>query len=217
MAGNRQVFLIDDHDMVTAGLRQLIELEPGLAVCGTASSAEEALRADHDETDLIVTDLELEGTSGIEFIKSISAIRPEITVLVLSSHDEEVYAPRALRSGAKGYVMKVNSSEELINAIKTVLRGEVYLSPKMTRQALMKMAAGAADPSQDPVTTFTDRELEVFERIGQGMGTRDIASQLHLSVKTVETYRANLKRKLDVDSATELVRRAVLWKHDRIA
>lgn len=206
-----RVFLVDDHDIVRRGLASLLDADPGLEFAGEASSSEEAMRAlMKTQVDVALVDISLGGANGLELVKGLAASKPELPVLVVSMHDESVYAERAVRAGARGYCAKHASLAELRGAIKTVLSGRIHLSPAMTARMLERMQGGGAGPG-DPMEELTDRELEVLEHIGQGSGTRAIAEALHLSVKTVESHRANIKRKLHVKSAPELVRRAVLY------
>ncbi len=204
-----RAFLVDDHALVRAGMRALLE-RGGVTVVGEAASAEEALAAiDDQQLDVLLADISLEGASGLELIKGLAARWPDLPVLVVSMHDEQLYAERAVQAGARGYLMKDAAPAHLLEAIETVVSQRVYLSPEMTARALERMRGGCA-PESSPVESLSDRELEVYTRMGQGMSTREIAEALHLSVKTVESHRANLKRKLGVGSAAELMRMAVL-------
>lgn len=207
-----RIFLVDDHPVVRSGLADLINQESDLAVCGEGTSAEEALqRIGETSPDLVVVDLSLEGTSGLELVKSLKVRYPGLPSLVLSMHEETVYAERAIRAGALGYVMKNAPLGDLQAAIRSALDGNIHLSPKMTAQILQKVAKGSAPGKESPMTRLSDRELEVFELIGRGLGTAEIARKLHLSVKTVETYRANIKEKLALKDAAQLVQHAVQW------
>jgi DNA-binding NarL/FixJ family response regulator len=205
-----RIFLVDDHPVVRSGLVELINQEKDMVVCGEASSAEEALgKISQEVPDLVVVDLSLEGTSGLELLKSLKIRDESLPVLVLSMHDETLYAERALRAGAKGYLMKNAPLGQLQQAIREVLAGRVHLSPRMTEQILHSLSgpSGAASP----LDRLSDREMEVFEMIGRGLGTTEIARKLHLSVKTVETYRGNIKDKLALKDAAQLVQHAVQW------
>ena len=207
-----EVLIVDDHPIVRHGLSQLIDNEPGLHVCGTAASPSEALRAIPDsEPDLVLLDLSLGEDSGLELLKQIKSSYADLPVLVLSMHDEAYYADRVLRAGAMGYVMKQESADHVITAIRQVISGKVYLSESMASSMLTRMVGGKAVEGGSPVDSLTDRELQVLNLIGRGLGTRQIAEHLHLSVKTVENYREHLKAKLKLQSSSELVRYAVRW------
>jgi DNA-binding NarL/FixJ family response regulator len=208
----RRLLLVDDHPFMRAGLAQLIERQPDLAVCGEAADPAEAMRAlASSQPDLILADLTMPGRSGLEFIKDLLASSPNLAVLVVSMHDEIVYAERALRAGARGYIMKEAGGEALLGAIRQVLRGEVYVSPRMSARVLESMTARKPRGSSSPIEQLSDREFEVFQLIGQGKSTRDIAAQLHLSSKTVDVHRGNIKAKLGLTDATALIRHAVRW------
>jgi DNA-binding NarL/FixJ family response regulator len=207
----KQVFLVDDHPLVRQALSQLINQEGDLAVCGEAEGAAEALRSIAAlKPDVAVVDLTLKEGSGLDLVKDLKLRHPDLPVLVLSMHDEATYAERLLRSGARGYVMKDQASDKVVVALRRVLDGEVYLSDKMSARILHKLVGGAP-ASAAPVDLLSDRELQVFEFIGQGVGTRLIAEKLHLSVKTVETYREHIKIKLKLDNATDLLQHAIQW------
>jgi len=208
----RKVLLVDDHPILREGLAQIINHEPDLKVCGQAGSASQALRAVAAlSPDLVVVDISLKGVNGIELIKQIRAQNPNAYVLALSVHDEALYAERALRAGAKGYVMKQAPTEEVMAAIRRVMAGGRHLSQQMQERMLEKMsgAPSGSKPSGPDLDQLSDRELEVFQLIGNGLGTREIAAQLHLGIKTVETYRAHLKQKLKLRSGIELIRLAI--------
>lgn len=207
-----QVVLVDDHPIVRQGLAQMIAREPDMEVCCEAETAAEALKAIAAcHPDVGVVDLSLKGTSGLEFLKDIKVRFPKLPVLVLSMYDESIYAERALRAGAKGYMMKEEATEKVLAAIRGILSGQIYLSEAMASR-LLHMAVGGRTPGAvSPTERLSDRELEVFQLIGQGYGNTDIARQLHLSPKTVETYRAHIKEKLNLSSATELLQHAIHW------
>jgi DNA-binding NarL/FixJ family response regulator len=206
-----RVLIVDDHPVFRAGLVQVLGGEPGLAVCGEAGSAEEALGLlDGLAPDLLVVDISLGGASGLELVKQVHQRRPGLPTLVLSMHDETLFAERSLRAGARGYVNKQEAVGHMIAAMRKVLAGETYLSRRMAARLEVRRTERGAG-LEEPVATLSDRELEVFSLIGQGLGTRDIAERLGLSVKTVETYREHIKNKLLLDTATELTRRAVAW------
>lgn len=204
--------IVDDHPIVRRGLAELIEQEPGFKVTAEAESAQDALRAIRtDPPDLAIIDLSLKDTSGIELVKQIKAQWPTIPLLVLSMHDESLYAERALRAGALGYIMKQEGTEKLITAIRAVMRGEVYLSDAMARRVLGRMVSGQPAVSSTPLDILSDRELEVFEQIGRGLSTRQIAQRMCVSIKTIESHREHIKRKLNLKNASELVQHATEW------
>jgi DNA-binding NarL/FixJ family response regulator len=207
-----KIFIIEDHPITRDGFAELINYQHDLVACGHAGTAAKAMAGiEASEPNLIIVDVSLPDAHGIELIKDLVARRPAQRILVLSMHDETLYAERALRAGAKGYVMKQEPTEVVLSAIRTVLLGGTYLSPRMQERALERFGNDKTDASRSSVETLTDRELEVFELIGRGFGTREIGSQLKLSVSTVETYRAHLKEKLQLASGTELTHRAIEW------
>jgi DNA-binding NarL/FixJ family response regulator len=208
----RRVLLVDDHPFMRAGLAQLIELQPDLTVCGEAGNPADAMRElAKTKPDLVLADLTMPGRSGLEFIKDVRAVHDTVAVLVVSMHDEIVYAERALRAGARGYIMKEAGGEALLAAIRQVLRGEIYVSPRISARILEGVSARKPRGSSSPIEQLTDREFEIFQLIGQGKSTRDIAEQLHLSPKTVDVHRSNIKEKLVLKDATALIRHAVRW------
>jgi DNA-binding NarL/FixJ family response regulator len=213
-----RLYLVEDHPVTREGFARLINFEPDLYVCGQAGSATKALaEIPAAKPSLVVVDISLDGTSGIELIKNIVSRGAAPPILVLSTHDELLYAERSLRAGAKGYVMKHAPTDEVMKAIRKVLRGEVYLSERM-QSRLVGMVAGGRDSTSGPnLERLSDRELEVFELIGEGRTTQSIAEALHLAVSTVGTYRAKIKEKLGLESPLELIRCAVEWVHDRDA
>jgi DNA-binding NarL/FixJ family response regulator len=211
-AAKSGVLLVDDHAIVRQGIAALIEQEDDLFVCGEAESAEEALEALRTTRPAIcLADLSLAGIDGMEFVKRAKARFPHVPILILSMHDEHLYAERALRAGAKGYIMKREGAENLLDAIRRVLRGQVYLSERMAGRILERIAGGRVFEGASPADKLSDRELEVFRFLGQGLGTREIAERLHLSVKTIEAHRANIIRKLGLAGSSELVQQAVRW------
>ena len=209
-----KVLLVDDHMVVRKGLNLLIAADPFLSVCGEAESAAECMvLLKKLVPDLILTDVSLGNTSGLELVKDIRQINQNVAILVFSIHDEDLYAERALSAGANGYIMKDADSSALLQAVHKVLDGEVYLSPKMTNRMLRKLS-GNKDTAQKQlagIDKLSDRELEVFELIGHGLSTHKIAEKLNLSEKTIETYRAHIKEKFNLDDASELTRAAVYW------
>ncbi len=206
------VFIVDDHPIVRQGLALLINREPDLAVCGDAEEANSALRLiAASKPDLVVVDLSLNGPDGLELLKGLRARKPDLPILILSMLDESLYAERALRAGANGYIMKQEATEKVLIAIRRILDGEVYVSDRMANKMLHRFVGDAPSGDRSPVAGLTDRELEIFRLIGDGHGTRQIAEELHISVKTVETYQAHLKEKLMVKNSRELMQRAIEW------
>jgi len=206
-----RVLVVDDHPIVRHGLVQLIEQQPGLTVVAQVGTAPEALDlAVEGGFDLAVVDVSLQGVSGLELIKQVREHGVETPILVMSMHDEMFYAERSLRAGAQGYVMKQRATQEIVKAIHRVVEGDLYLSAEMADQLLRRAVDGGSSDRIGP-SQLSDRELEVLQLLGQGVSTREIAEQLHLSIKTIESYRANIKRKLDLKNATELMRYAVDW------
>ncbi|MBL7140389.1 MAG: response regulator transcription factor [Planctomycetes bacterium] len=205
-----RVLIVDDHPVVRQGLRILIQEEPDLVVCAEAETVAEALQAAGEHRpDVAVVDLSLKDASGLDLIKDLKVRHPEIASLVLSVSDENLYAERALRAGAKGYVMKEVATDGVIRAIRCVHAGGVFLSDDMKSRLLGRFVDGAPAEETSAIDRLSDRELEVFELIGRGQGTREIAAHLHLSPKTIETYRAHIKEKLNLANAAQLVQRAV--------
>jgi DNA-binding NarL/FixJ family response regulator len=208
----RRILLVEDHPLMRAGLAQLINRQPDMVVCGEAgdpaSASHEIARTGPD---LIITDITMPGRSGFEFIKDLVAARPDRLILVVSMHDEVIYAERAIRAGARGYVMKEAGGENLLCAIRQILSGQVYLSPRMSASVLENLSARRPRGSGSPIEKLSDREFEILQLVGMGKSTRDIASQLHLSPKTVDVHRGHIKEKLQLSDATALVRYAVRW------
>jgi DNA-binding NarL/FixJ family response regulator len=207
-----RVLVVDDHPLLRKGVSQLIDQERDLVVVGEAEDAQKAMTAiEICHPDIALIDISLNGGSGIELLKNIKVRFPKLLTLVLSMHDESVYAHRALRAGAAGYIMKQEGAENVLTALRKVLRGEVYLSERLGARMLHTLVGGRPTFSASPVEQLSDRELEVFSLIGQGHGTRPIAEKLHLSVKTIESHRAHIKEKLNLQNATELVHHAIQW------
>jgi DNA-binding NarL/FixJ family response regulator len=207
----KRIIVVDDHPLFRKGLQQLIDsTDDGLTVCGEASNAAEALSAIRElKPNLAIVDLSLPGANGIELIKNIRAEFPKLPILVLSMHDESLYALRALRAGAQGYVMKEEALEKVIGAIRGVFAGHPYLSPQMSAKLISSFASGKAESNL--TDRLSDRELEILEMIGKGRDVREIAKLLHLSPKTVETHRAHIKEKLNLANARQVARYAVQW------
>lgn len=212
----RKIFIVDDHPMMRRGYASLINAEPDLTVCGEAGSTSEALAALADnEPDLVVADISLEGPNGLELAKQLLSWNPELFVLIISMHDEVLYAERALQAGVRGYLMKTEGDEAVLQAIRHVLGGHVYLSSAMQDRVLLQHVGSPArvdpDAAAGGLHVLSDRELEVFEMIGRGHTAREIAERLAISPKTVESHRARIKAKLGIDTPTELMRRAIQW------
>ncbi len=207
-----EVLIVDDHPIVRQGLRSLIDQVDDLHVCGEAGSSGEALKSlAHLKPDLMLVDISMKGPDGLELTKSARALYPELPILVVSMHDESLYAERVLRAGASGYIMKEEVAQNITEAAHKVLNGDIYISDHMRQKILRGVAGQRSNAAATSVGRLSDRELEVFRLIGQGLGTRKIAEDLHLSIKTIETYRAHIKEKLGLQNATELVRQAVQW------
>ncbi|MHC4912589.1 MAG: response regulator [Planctomycetota bacterium] len=207
-----RIIIVDDHPIIRKGLSELINHEDDLVVCCQAEDAHEAMELiNTSEPDIAVVDISLKETSGIELIKDLRTQCPNLPVLALSMHDESLYAERALRAGAKGYIMKAEATEKVITAIRKVLTGELYVSDRMAAKMVRKLVGSGPAIGATPVDRLSDRELEVFLLIGQGRGTRQIADKLHLSIKTIETYRAHMKEKLNLENAAELLQYAIRW------
>jgi len=208
----KRIFIVDDHPIVRDGLITLINHQQDLKVCGEAGEAAQALKSISElKPEVVIVDIGLKSSDGIELTKSIKARYPRLPVIVLSIHDESVYAERALRAGAQAYLMKEVVSENIVTAIRTVLRGEIFVSNTMSKKLLRKLATGKTNTISAPMDSLSDRELEIFRLIGQGYKPSKIAQSMHLSVKTVETYRARIKGKLNLIDADELLRYAIKW------
>jgi DNA-binding NarL/FixJ family response regulator len=205
-----RILLVEDHPVMREGLAQLINHESDLSVCGQYDDAARAFAAIATLCpDLAIIDLSLKGSSGLELIKNIRAAHPKIRILVLSMYDESLYAERVLRAGAAGYIMKQEAAEKVLAAVRQVLGGGVYVSEKMSSKLMHQLIGGKPSQSASLMERLSDRELEVFGLIGQGKGTRQIAEQLRLSVKTIESHRAHIKEKLSLKDANELVHTAI--------
>jgi DNA-binding NarL/FixJ family response regulator len=210
-----RIFLVDDHPLVREWLTNLIHQQTDLTVCGEAETAADALQAINKlRPDVAIVDISLTDSSGIELIKGIKAAQLGVAVIVLSMHDERLYAERALRAGARGYVMKRETAGKIIAAIRQVLEGKLYVSAALASLLAEKFVDGGAT-SCSPVEQLSDRELEVFQLLGQGHETRRIAESLHVSMKTVQAYCARIKEKLRLANATELLREAIRWHETR--
>lgn len=211
-ASKKRILIVDDHPVMRGGLAHLLDRQPDLVVCGEAGDPAAAFAAIQTaKPDLVLTDISMPGRSGLEFIKDLRAACPALLILVVSMHDELIYAERVLRAGAHGYIMKEAGGGALLAALRQVLAGAQYVSPRMSARILENLSARKPRGSQSPIQSLSDREFEVFQLIGQGRGTREIADRLHLSPKTVDVHRGHIKEKLGLDDATALVRYAVRW------
>jgi DNA-binding NarL/FixJ family response regulator len=208
----KRVLVVDDHPMTRNGIIQLLQRNPCLEICGESDTATRALEMIPAlNPDLVVTDLTMPGKHGLEFIKDMRAMHPEVAVLVISMHDEALYAERVLKAGGRGYVMKHAGGEELLEAVRCVLAGHVYLGDAMTKGALDALGRRGTKGAEPAISRLTDREFQVFQCLGQGLTSRQIGQQLHMSVKTVETHRRHLREKLNLDTGPALIQFAVRW------
>jgi len=207
-----RVLVVDDHPMTRAGLIHVINHQPDLIVCGEAESAAQALDIlDSSQPDLLLIDITLPGKSGLELIKDVKAMHPELLMLVVSMHDESLYADRVLRAGARGYITKHEGGEKLMEAIRHVLSGKIYVSESMSAHILEIFSGGQTRLDRSSIEKLSDREFEVFESLGEGLSSQQIAKKLHLSAKTVDAHRANIKTKLSIKTTAELISYAARW------
>jgi DNA-binding NarL/FixJ family response regulator len=210
--GKKKIFLVDDHPLVREWLTNLINQQSDLLVCGESESAPAALSAiGAAQPDLAIVDISLKSSSGVELIKNLKELHPGVPLLVLSMHDESLYAERVLRAGARGYINKRETAQKVVEAIRRVLKGKLYVSEQITEAMTIRALTGQLTASQSPVELLSDRELEVFEKLGQGIGTRQIAEDLGVNIKTIQAYCARIKEKLNLSSANKLLREAILW------
>ena len=210
-----KILLVDDHPLVREGLVNLIRQQPDMEIAGEAANEPHALElVGRVQPDVAIVDITLENGSGIELIKSIKAIHPAVKSLVLSMHDESLYAERALRAGARGYIMKREAAKKIIEGIRCVLAGQLYVSEKIAAMMAEKFVEGRTAESATPVEQLSNRELEVFQLLGRGLNTRQIADHLHIGFKTVQAYNARIKEKLKLTNATELLREALRWQEN---
>jgi DNA-binding NarL/FixJ family response regulator len=208
-----KIVLVDDHPMVRERLAEVINRESDMTVCGEAEDRGQALEVvGRENPDLAIVDLTLKSSNGLDLIKDLHVMYPKLLVLVLSMQDETLYAERVIRAGAHGYITKQQATRNILNAIREVLAGKVFLSPEISADILSRML-GKSKGAIRSLEVLSDRELQVFDLVGQGFGTRQIAEQLGLDVKTVETYRSRIKEKLEIRDASELLRKAIAWKH----
>jgi DNA-binding NarL/FixJ family response regulator len=209
----RTILIVDDHPIFREGLTQSINREQGLIVCGEAENASAALEAVQAfRPDLVIVDITLPGKSGLELIKDLRALFPTLAILAVSMHDESLYASRILRAGARGYVMKQESPRTLLQAIRHVLDGGIYVSERMSAQILESYSGQRTRKDASPIEQLTDREFEIFHLVGQGRNNQEIAQQLHLSLKTIAVHQANLRHKLNLASSSDLIRFALRWQ-----
>jgi DNA-binding NarL/FixJ family response regulator len=207
-----RVLVVDDHPIVRQGLTLLINRESDLTVCGEASDAHTAMQSlTATQPDILVVDISLNGPDGLDLLKNVRSRHPDLPVLILSMHDESIYAERALRAGAQGYIMKQEATEKVLVALRRILSREIYVSERIANRMLHRYIGNPSASKPSSIADLTDRELEVFRLIGEGHSTRQIAEELHISVKTVESYQSHIKEKLSLRSARELVQHAIQW------
>jgi DNA-binding NarL/FixJ family response regulator len=210
-----KILLVDDHPLVREGVANLINQQPDFVVCGEAASEPQALElVGQVRPEVVIVDISLENGSGIELIKSLKAMHPSVVMLVLSMHDETLYAERALRAGARGYLMKREAAKKVIQGIRAVLAGQLFVSEKIAALMAEKYVGGQTSAPASHVEQLSDRELEVFQLLGHGQSTRQIADHLHVGFKTVQAYCARIKEKLKLANATELLRAAMHWNEN---
>ncbi len=213
----KQIFLVDDHPLVREWLTNLINQQSDLVVSGEADNAPAAVSAvNAAKPDLVIVDVSLKNSSGLELIKSLKELSPDVPTLVLSMYDESLYAERALRAGARGYINKSETAQKVVEAIHRVLEGKLFMSEKLAETMAARALTGQPPPHRSPVELLSDRELEAFEKLGQGLSTKQIAADLGVSVKTVEAYCARIKKKLNVTRAVQLLREAIRWNETRL-
>ncbi len=208
----RKILLVDDHPITRQGLRMLISQQPGMSVVGESDNAAQAMDlAAKLKPDIVIVDIALRSANGIELTKNLKAHSPDLLILIVSMHDEELFAERALRAGARGYLMKHEASERVVEALGKISTGELYISDRVRGRMLSRLVNNRTGEVTSPVESLSDREMEVFQLIGNGYATRQIAERLNLSVKTIDSYREHLKLKLSLESGAELVRYAIQW------
>ena len=211
---NKRILIVDDHPMMRTGLAQLIGNEDDLKVCGEADNAAQALDAvAKQKFDLALVDISLPDKNGLELIKDIRTLKPELPILVVSMHDESLYAERVIRAGALGYITKQEATRKILVAIRRVLEGIIYLNEKIASRIISRLTAHAGAVAATPAELLSDRELQVFDLTGRGQNTKEIATRLHLAVKTIETYRARIRGKLKLKNTSELLQSAISWTH----
>lgn len=212
-----KVFLVDDHSIVREGLTRMIENSGAFAVCGESADAHSALeQIPKAKPDIAIVDLGLKGMNGLDLIKNLRLRVPDLPILVMSMYDEAIYAERVLRAGARGYIMKEESIEKVLSALEKILSGKVYLSEKMSETMIDVVFHGSSPKGRSPIDALSDRELEVFKLLGKGLKNSQIATELNLSIKTVESYREQIKQKLNLQGAADLIPFAIEWVHSSL-
>ncbi len=213
-----RILIVDDHPLFCEGLRRMLDRHPSLSVCGQVPDAGSVLKSVAElKPDLVLMDISLEGTNGIDVTKSLKAKYPELPILVVSMHDEALYAERALRAGAQGYIMKNQPIQIVRDAIFKVLGGDIFLSEKMSTSVLAKLLLGKEDEAMSSVKQLSDRELEVFQMLGEGKSSRQIAEALNLTIPTIHSFRNRIKEKLQFKNSTELVLHAMQWVRENVS
>jgi DNA-binding NarL/FixJ family response regulator len=216
-SGKVRIFLVDDHPLVREWLANLIHQQPDLIVCGEAENAAHAAQQfDACQPDLAIVDISLPGASGIELIRQLRTLKPGLQIIVLSMHDEKVYGERAVRAGASGYVTKRDTAQRIIGSIRRVLEGKLGVSDELAASLVSKYVDGKPLPGANPIERLSDREIEIFRLLGQGLDTRNVAGRLNISIKTVQAYCARIKEKLALSNATELLREAIRWNETNV-
>jgi DNA-binding NarL/FixJ family response regulator len=211
-SARKRVLIVDDHPLLRRGMATLIASQPDFEICAEADNAQSGLQAMREKLPHIaLVDITLPGTDGLELIKLMLSEQPKLRILVVSMHDESLYALRSLRAGAKGYLMKAEALEQIVSALRKIVAGDLYVTPRFSERLVFRAIQSLEDGLGSPVDRLSDRELEVLRLLGKGLGTRDIAKTLHLSVKTIETHRAHIKEKLGFKEAAEMVRFAIDW------
>ncbi len=216
VAGNTRIFLVDDHPVIRRGLAQMLSQKGQFTIAGEADGVCDALAGlQKNEVDLVIVDITLADGSGLELIKDLHTMRPETKILVASMHHDAMYAQRAIRAGAQGYLCKEQPPDQIIDAVQSVLMGHIYICPDLASTVLQRALQPDDKQTDDPIQALSDRELEVFELLGDGLASREIAERLSLSIKTIDTYRDHIKTKLNFDSSNEVTHHAIRWKLER--
>ncbi len=210
------IIIVEDHPLMQKGMEMTLQAEPGFEVVGMATTGEEALELmERTKPDLAIVDISLPGMNGLELIRILRSRSEEIRILVVSRHDEELFAERAIRAGAQGYIMKMNAGEQIVDAVRKIKNGGMYLSETISNKMLMGLSSGINSKERSPYQLLSDRELDVFRMIGQGITTREIARRMHISSKTVDTYKARIREKLNITNSSELLQQAVQWVKEK--
>lgn len=211
-----KIVIVEDHPLMQKGIQLTLEAELDFEITGLAGTADQAMHLVGDTNpDVAIIDISLPDMNGIELIKYFRAQVPELKILVVSRHDEELFAERAIRAGARGYIMKMQAGEQIVSAVRKIINGGIFLSDDMSNKMLMGMAGGTKKPEGSPYSRLSDRELEVFRMIGRGNATREIADHLHVSSKTVDSYKARIKEKLQITKSADLLKSAVQWVKEK--